>query len=1640
MDVKILGGTGLHASETRAVALMKEKLRSSWKAYASLLVIDDQGSMDIDTLIITHDRLLLVELKEWNGKLESSEGKWYINGIPRGKSPYEIKRVHAQRVRKLLELELKHKLKGYSPHVEAHVVLCGNATPENLSSMERKYVHTLDEFLTIAKTDNYENLTQKTNIAFLFEPISNRGKGFSRPNSEESLKIFQDFFSGPNIKPKDFEYYNYIAAKDVWFEHKEDLYKEYKGQHYENPDIGLLRRWDLNNLGIAKSNQKAWSEIILRETRINSFIRNIDNKAADYMLRSLIPLGVDDITEDTTELYELRKTYKRLDEFISLNASKWTTDNIIDIIRSLIVPFAELHGAGISHRDIDSHNMWFASDKNCILVSGFSSAFFPEKGTISDLRYLLQSSHTKLPEDIYNIDIKDPFKIDVFMLGTLAYQLCFNGKQITKEDGVPVWSENNDDKFNGKLDTWFAKSLDWEPRNRFTNASDMLAEFNRLTKNELINNNFTDLLSSIKVGSFYKSDWNPFTFYQKYPPSGENNISGSKFKYKTSIEDKVYLCKAWNNIQITSENLGQARKVLNFKQRAEALNKNNFSVPTIYDYGYSPFSGTLFVITEYVDGVTWSDSNLKNISLDSRKQIAKLLITSISNCHYRGIAHGDLHPQNIILNITDENIELYLIDMIDFSLESEPFNIEYGPQNPSITDSFGRDRYAIYKLLKELFQEDTVTIIQEEIDIGFSCKDNVPISLDPLLTALENEDIEKEVDLPSQEFIQLSRQHHSFPTELTLISHESNGYFFNCKWNRFNNSILDCYITGTNQQLKVELNPEKRTIDRLIYTPDISFSELVSASSKSQTILSIHLSIVNEKPSEISDLKLINSLLSLDIVLDELEKKYSDLNKDHIIDKTDTEDLVEIDIPISKAWQALSETELELRFKLIIDSNDITESKMGNFLIKYSQPLTQNIDFDLDDTVHAYMGNEEYQIGQLDLTETNLDYIAVKPSRSFNKHLIRSGEEISLESIKSKASRDRKNKALNRVINNEAIINNLPSYFDINAKAKINILDKNISAEEIRSLYDSPSSEMNTQQVEAFKHLLSCDPVCVLQGPPGTGKTSFISKFIHYLFVKEGVKNILLVGQSHTAVDNVAIKARELCNSKKYDLQIVRIGHESMIDTELMHTHPTALQRQILHKFHREYEQRVRALSRHLLLPIELIDELTNLHRSLAPLIDSLKLYEKLLNQEKEHHLKSEKIDDYESRIKDRREYLNSIVMSRFNQDLDLNFNADIWEQISNHTSQLHSINNPAALKRLKGLLFLSEEWMGVLRTGEANYDKFLVKSKQLVCGTLVGIGKKRIEIENVEFDWVIIDEAGRAQALELLIAMQSAQRVLLVGDHKQLPPLYEKEQLRLAAKKINSNIDIFTESDFERAFKITKGITLNTQYRMVKPIGDIVSHCFYDGKLETGRNNSAEWFNVLKTPLNKAVTWIDSASESGELNDGVGKYYNLNELNCISNLLKDLCDENTIQRLKQLVSNEQAFPIGIITMYRTQKEKIENELSKAEWARPIRELIKIDTVDSYQGQQNSIIILSLVRDNTQLSQGFLKDSSRINVAISRAQERLVIVGSKKMWDSQKIDSALSKVSDYISGKISLGDDNYQYLRIDEINGVSANA
>lgn len=90
--------------------------------------------------------------------------------------------------------------------------------------------------------------------------------------------------------------------------------------------------------------------------------------------------------------------------------------------------------------------------------------------------------------------------------------------------------------------------------------------------------------------------------------------------------------------------------------------------------------------------------------------------------------------------------------------------------------------------------------------------------------------------------------------------------------------------------------------------------------------------------------------------------------------------------------------------------------------------------------------------------------------------------------------------------------------------------------------------------------------------------------------------------------------------------------------------------------------------------------------------------------------------------------------------------------------------------------------------------------------------------------------------------------------------------------------------------------------------------------------------------------------------------------------------------------------PIGIICMYGKQRELIDRKKAEATWLTDVRHLVRVDTVDNYQGKENQIVIISTVRNNLMLKHSFLRSPNRINVAISRAMERLFIVGASRMW------------------------------------------
>ncbi|ECC8938494.1 hypothetical protein DOQ97_21205 [Salmonella enterica subsp. enterica] len=129
---------------------------------------------------------------------------------------------------------------------------------------------------------------------------------------------------------------------------------------------------------------------------------------------------------------------------------------------------------------------------------------------------------------------------------------------------------------------------------------------------------------------------------------------------------------------------------------------------------------------------------------------------------------------------------------------------------------------------------------------------------------------------------------------------------------------------------------------------------------------------------------------------------------------------------------------------------------------------------------------------------------------------------------------------------------------------------------------------------------------------------------------------------------------------------------------------------------------------------------------------------------------------------------------------------------------------------------------------------------------------------------------------------------------------------------------------------------------------------------------------------------------------------------------LRSICTaESFIKYLIDETSDEEK-PIGVICMYANQERLLQRLLSEQDWATGYRHLIKIDTVDSYQGKENRIIIVATTRNNNQCIQGFLSSSERINVAISRAMDRLVIIGAARMWRERHQTSALGRVLNHI--------------------------
>ncbi len=598
-------------------------------------------------------------------------------------------------------------------------------------------------------------------------------------------------------------------------------------------------------------------------------------------------------------------------------------------------------------------------------------------------------------------------------------------------------------------------------------------------------------------------------------------------------------------------------------------------------------------------------------------------------------------------------------------------------------------------------------------------------------------------------------------------------------------------------------------------------------------------------------------------------------------------------------------------------------------------------------------------------------------------------------------------------------------------------------------------------QEKAIKIALNTPDIAIIQGPPGTGKTTVINAICERLFEEypkdKNIKGqILLCAQGHDATNNVRERI------KVGGLPTFKFGYRN---TEEQYKQNERLYEQlrefaeILIESVREKLQSLgdyesiekildleEALRHYYSSPISELEFLKEIEKNASFLDSSMrkKLSQLKAGQQKQempanlsviHALRTTQegfeddgimrnYDLLESQFKENltqedRELLESSEPNLEKlQELKIRLlekNAPKREyeipkpneevvSLANDLLEVLSSQSPND-KKIRVLL----EYLSVLERNPWDLES-LLKDYNFVFSSTTGQHDKALkEKETSYFDSVIVDEAAKANPLELLMVMALAkERIILVGDDRQLPHYLDDEiekKLEDESQDVKDEIEkALKDSMFkklkERAQKLKeldgkeRFITLNKQYRMHPLLGRLVSGVFYEPHNEGFESPLKEEHFKHNLLGNKPLAWIDVKNPKEERNAD-GSYYRESEIAAIKKCLDDFMED------------EPNFTFGVITFFSEQKRRLEQALKG--YAN-----LEIGTVDSFQGKEFDVVFLSSVRTHYTEGFGFLKDSPRLCVALSRQKRALIVVGDREKFETPEAKDKVSGLFEFL--------------------------
>lgn len=722
----------------------------------------------------------------------------------------------------------------------------------------------------------------------------------------------------------------------------------------------------------------------------------------------------------------------------------------------------------------------------------------------------------------------------------------------------------------------------------------------------------------------------------------------------------------------------------------------------------------------------------------------------------------------------------------------------------------------------------------------------------------------------------------------------------------------------------------------------------------------------------------------------------------------------------------------DFKFKVKIDIIS-KKSKKEDFLDKTKQ--LSGSEFYIDKGENFEYNKRQVVIGNLNARNSdfnyyvfNLPYKWANDKKQTDKFFKFIEEEPKVKFVKPNLRGDQAKiswlkEAMNKITNPRDILDLKP----VNSKIKDFIFDSS-KAEEIYKNLSEDEEEwnelkrhelliLNDSQRKAVLAALNCSDLALLQGPPGTGKTTVIAEMIWQMIRVKQEQKILLTSETNLAVDNALEK---LFNKNHTLVKPIRFGRASKFEEEGKKYAFERIMKWVDEKFELDdiYENEV----------VEEEDAETEEEDFYN---NSVQLWmRRIADNSQQNNPK------YKDIMKDW-----AFEMAQPNKEMRILFKDKYFKYanvVGSTSSSAGSPNFGADYQRI------FNDYKGELEIGQLyKQSKNLIKKHIDFNGWYKGINLLEV-IKPIEFDTVITDEASKATPPELLLPMCFGRKNIIIGDHRQLPPMLHdktfKETLESLeskeAKELASEIDKnFVEtSQFERLImhpKVSSTIksTFNEQYRMHPKINNVIRQFYLDeGGLEPGQpiKESANDTN-LNNPFSRHhgfildkfihpdihTIWVN-VDEPEELS-GTSRInnYEIEAVELIIRLLKKSDGFEEYMKHWENIDNPEKIKeekeIGLISFYGHQVSKLKEVALKArnKYNIPVR----LNTVDKFQGMERNIIIVSTVRSDKKIENGIIKTNKdigfaqspkRLNVALSRAKRLLIIVGNKNMFYKYK--------------------------------------